>query len=97
MVGRESVYGLYSKRGLPRRHQLGKRADPVGPASAQDLQTLISRARYRAYLARSLSICGGSDLPHLATFSASEGSLSGRTIRKPKNKASVKYQMLCGI
>src|SRR5262245_32004317 len=47
-------------------------------------------------LSLSLSICGGSDLSHLAARSASLGSLKGRTMRKPTFRASVKYQMLCG-
>src|SRR5262249_22515 len=44
----------------------------------------------------SLSTSTGSDLSRLAAFSTSLGSVSGRTMRKPRKSASVKYQMLCG-
>src|SRR5262245_19911841 len=57
-----------------------------------DSQTNLNPELHRLFL----STCGGSDLSHLATLSASDGSVSGRTTRKPRNSASVKYQMLCG-
>src|SRR5207244_2258122 len=54
-------------------------------------QLVVSRT-YRLFL----STCGGSDFSHLASFSSSAGSVRGRTMRKPRKRASVKYQMLCG-
>jgi len=46
---------------------------------------LVFRMGKQAYSGLNLSICGGSDLSHLAAFSSAEGSTSGRTMRKPRN------------
>ncbi len=71
------------------------------PPSATRSCSAVAANRWRASHSTagpsSGSFCGGSLLSHLAAFSAASGSVSGRTMRKPTPRASVKYQMLCGI